>query len=131
MPSANPLSGRGVWPMRTEVVLWTNGAKPTSIPVEIKAETTLVAAAAGRPAPDFVFANANDNAYGLVMLDARSAKWLSAHVGAVHDTFLRAMLWGALWDLVRDARLAPSEFIAAAMRELPAEADEQIAAGIV
>ena len=128
---AQPLSGRGVWPMRTEVVLWTNGGKPMSIPVEIKAETTVVAAATGRPAPDFVFANANDNAYGLVMLDPRSAKWLSAHVGAVHDTFLRAMLWGALWDLVRDARLAPSEFIAAAMRELPAEADEQIAAGIV
>jgi aminopeptidase N len=65
------------------------------------------------------------------MLDPRSTKWLSAHVGSVHDTFLRAMLWGALWDLVRDARLAPSDFIAAAMRELPAESDEQIAAGIV
>jgi aminopeptidase N len=81
--------------------------------------------------PDFVFANANDNAYGLVMLDSASAAWLSGHIGEVHDTFLRAMLWGAMWDLVRDARLAPMRFIATAVRELPAEQDEQIAAGII
>lgn len=128
---AQKLSGRGVWPMRTELTLWSGGAPATSIPVEIKAETTVVAAATGRPAPDFVFANANDNAYGLVMLDASSTRWLQAHIGAVSDPFLRAMLWGALWDLVRDARLAPSDFIATAIRELPAEHDEQIASGIV
>ena len=94
--------------MRTEVALWSRGKQTQSIPVEIRAETTVVAAAAGRAAPDFVFANANDNAYGLVMLDDRSAAWLGAHIGEVPDTFLRAMLWGAMWDLVRDARLAPT-----------------------
>jgi aminopeptidase N len=128
---AQKLSGRGVWPMRTEVALWTGGALAKRIPVEIRAETTVVAAAAGLPAPDFAFANYGDNAYGLVMLDPRSTQWLSAHVGDVSDTFLRAMLWGALWDLVRDSRLAPADFIATAMRELPRERDEQIAAGIV
>jgi len=65
------------------------------------------------------------------MLDSTSTRWLSAHIGDVHDTFLRAMLWGALWDLVRDARLAPTDFIATAMRELPSEPDEQVSAGIV
>jgi len=128
---AQSLSGRGVWPMRTEVVLWSAGAQPTSIPVEVTAETTVVAAAKGRRAPDFVFANANDQAYGLVMLDPQSSRWLSAHIGEVRDPFLRAMLWGAQWDLVRDARLAPAEFIASATRELPSEADEQIAAGVL
>ncbi len=128
---AQPLSGPGVWPMRTEVALWSHGAGATSIPVEITAETTYVREAAGRPAPDFVFANENDNAYGLVMLDARSTTWLLDHVGEVQDNFLRAMLWGAMWDLVREARLDPSRFIAAAVRELPRETDEQIAGGIV
>jgi aminopeptidase N len=65
------------------------------------------------------------------MLDGRSTAWLSSHIGEVHEPFLRAMRWGALWDLVRDARLAPADFIAAASRELPAESDEQISAGIV
>lgn len=126
---AQRLSGRGVWPMRTEVAIASHGTV-TSIPVEIRAETTVVAQAAGKPV-DFVFANENDNAYGLVMLDDASAAWLGAHIGDVRDNFLRAMLWGALWDLVRDARLAPSAFIATAMRELPKESDEQLAAGIV
>ncbi len=35
--------------MRTEVVLWSAGAAPTSIPVEVTAETTVVAAATGPP----------------------------------------------------------------------------------
>src|SRR5581483_139676 len=64
---AQPLSGKGVWPIRTEVALSTGGVI-TSIPVEVTAETTTVAAAAGKPAPDFVFANANDNAYGMFLL---------------------------------------------------------------
>jgi aminopeptidase N len=127
---AQSLSGNDVWPMKTEVVLWSHGAL-ASIPVQVAAETTVVAAAAGRPAPDFVFANANDNAYGLVMLDQRSARYVAAHVGEVRDPLLRAMLWGAMWDLVRDARLAPNEFVATSLRELSAERDEQIAAGIV
>jgi len=128
---AQELSGKGIWPMRTELVLWSRGAKQRSIPIEIRAETTVVSAAAGASAPDFVFANANDNAYGLVMLDERSAAWLGSHIGEVNDTFLRAMLWGAMWDMLRDARLAPTQFIATAVRELPNEHDEQIAAGIV
>ena len=128
---AQSLSGRGVWPMRTEVVLWSAGARPTSIPVEVTAETTVVSAAKGRRVPDFVFANANDQAYGLVMLDPRSSRWLLGHIGDVRDPFLRAMLWGAQWDLVRDARLAPAEFIASATRELPNENDEQIASGVL
>jgi len=128
---AQALSGRGVWPMRTEVSIWSHDGLARTIPVEIRAETTVVSAASGLPAPDFVFANFNDNAYGLVLLDPASEHWLETNIGRVHDTFLRAMLWGAMWDLVRDARLAPARFIATAVRALPGERDEQIAAGIV
>ncbi|HEY5062653.1 MAG TPA: M1 family metallopeptidase, partial [Gemmatimonadaceae bacterium] len=128
--AAQDLSGPAPWPIRTEVVIWSHGAV-ASVPVEINADTTVVTAAAGRPAPDFVFANANDNAYGLVMLDPRSAAWIAGHITEVGDPFLRAMLWGALWDLVRDARLAPTAFVATALTALPAEQDEQIASGIV
>lgn len=128
---AQKLSGKGVWPMRTELALWSGGSVSRSIPVDIRAETTVVAAAVGLPAPDFVFANYNDNAYGLVMLDPRSTEWLEQHIGEVRDPLLRAMLWGATWDLVRDARLAPSRFVAMALRHLPAETEEQIASGMV
>ncbi|HXD22745.1 MAG TPA: ERAP1-like C-terminal domain-containing protein, partial [Gemmatimonadaceae bacterium] len=42
------------------------------------------------------------------------------------DGFLRTMLWGALWDQVREAQLAPERFAELALAELPRETDEQI-----
>ena len=122
---ARALSGAAPWPARVEVLLGYANAPPVRIPVELKGRVTAVRAA-GRPAPDFVFVNASDFGYALVDLDDRSVAWLEAHIGEVRDDFLRAMLWGALWDQVRDARLEPARFARAALRELPHEQDEQI-----
>jgi aminopeptidase N len=44
----------------------------------------------------------------------------------VDDPFLRAMLWGTLWDQVRNYRMEPERFVRLALRELPRETDEQI-----
>ena len=128
---AQPLSGRGAWPIKLELVLGYDHAAPVRIPVTVNADTTVITAARGRPAPSFVFANGHDEAYALVMLDPHSAAWLEAHIGTVRPTLLRATLWGALWDLVRSARMAPARYIALAMRELPNERDEQIASGVL
>lgn len=130
-PAQPRLSGSAPWPIRTQVAIVRHGAPPMLLPVVLRGETTEVRAAAGTPAPDFVFANANDYAYALVLPDSASTRWLEQHIGTVDDGFLRAMLWGALWDLVRETRLSPARFLAAAMRELPNERDEQIAAGII
>ncbi|MCC7052772.1 MAG: ERAP1-like C-terminal domain-containing protein [Gemmatimonadaceae bacterium] len=126
-PAQPTLSGTGAWPMRMSVLLWYPGAAPVHIPVELTTLRTEIAAARGRKAPAFVFANAGDYGYALVLPDAASVAWLERHIGTVKDDLLRAMLWGALWDLVREARLSPSRFAAAALRALPAEHDEQIA----
>jgi aminopeptidase N len=130
-PAQPSLSGSGPWPIRTQVALVRQGFAPTLLPVVLRGETTAVREAVGLPAPDFVFANANDYAYALVLPDSTSAAWLLQHVGSVGDDFLRAMLWGSLWDLVRETRLSPRLFVEAALRELPNERDEQVAAGIV
>src|SRR5690606_21651621 len=44
----------------------------------------------------------------------------------VEDSFLRAMLWGAMWDEVRQARLAPGAYASLVIRYLPREDDEQL-----
>jgi aminopeptidase N len=128
---AQSLSGAKPWPIRTEVLLGWASRPPLRIPVTLTADTTRVPIPAGTPAPDFVFANARDYAYALVLLDDRSTAWVERNLGRVEDDFLRAMLWGAAWDLVREARLRPSRFIALAVRELPAERDEQIVSGVL
>ena len=127
---AQPLSGPSVWPMRTQVLLAyseASGRKPETIPVELSAVTTEAVAARGRPAPAFVFANFQDYGYFLTLLDSMSVQSLmSGELGRVQDPFLRTMLWGALWDQVRDAQLAPERFAELALTELPREKDEQI-----
>jgi len=124
------LSGTAPWPMRTSVLLWYPDAPPVRLTVEMRAATTVVASATGQRAPAFVFANDGDNAYAIVLPDSASTSWLLAHVGEVKDDLLRAMLWGSLWDLVRDAKLSPAAFADAALRELPHERDEQIASAL-
>ena len=132
-PAQPSVSGAGVWPMKVDVRVEYGGASPVILPVEIRAETTEVVGARGLPAPRFVYANAGDYGYGLVLLDSRSRDFLVAQAGisTVRDPLLRAMLWGSLWDLVREARLDPRNYVNAALDALPAEHDEQIASRLI
>jgi aminopeptidase N len=123
--AARKLSGKAPWPIRTEVLLGYASRESVRIPVTVTGRLTAVAVT-GRLAPDYLFVNASDYGYALARLDDRSVRWLETHMSEVRDDFVRAMLWGALWDQVRDARLAPDRFVALALRELPMERDEQI-----
>ena len=126
------VSGVGAWPLKLQVLLYYADGRPAvRLPVEFRTDTVVVTAAAGKAAPAFVFANDGDYGYALVLPDSASVRWLEAHLGQVRDDFQRAMLWGALWDLVRDARIAPERFAAVALRELPNERDEQLSGTIV
>jgi aminopeptidase N len=129
---AQALSGPGPWPMRTQVLLAYAGQPPVVLPVELSGLTTEVDSARGRPAPDFVFANAGDYGYFRTLLDERSLRALEGGaLGRTEDSFLRAMLWGAVWDQVRAARMAPERFARLALRELPGERDEQVLPGLL
>ncbi len=130
-PAQPGLSGAGAWPLKMQLLLAYADGRMERLPVEMSTSRLEVMAARGRPAPDFVFANDGDYGYAIVLPDSNSVAWLEGHVGSVKDDFLRAMLWGALWDLVRDARLAPERFVAMALREIPAEADEQLVGSLV
>jgi aminopeptidase N len=128
--AAQSLSGPAPWPIKTSVIVGQPDGNVVRLPVTLTAESTVVALPKGDP-PAFVFANADDYAYALVLPDERTVEWLEQNISSVKDSFLRAMLWGALWDLVREARLDPARFTALALRELPGEQDEQIVAGVL
>ncbi|MES3034767.1 MAG: M1 family aminopeptidase [Gemmatimonadota bacterium] len=124
------VSGTAPWPMRTSVLLWYPDAAAVRLPVEMSGATTIVSAARGLRTPAFVYANDGDFNYAIVLPDAASTSWLLGHIGEVRDDLLRAMLWGALWDMVRETKLSPAQFAEAAVRELPRERDEQIAGAL-
>jgi aminopeptidase N len=125
-PAQASVSGPAPWPMRTQVLL-AYGTVATRIPVTLTGAVTEVTVARGMPAPRFVFPNASDFGYFVSLLDSSSVAALGAGaLGDVGDGFLRAMLWGALWDQVRDARMDPVRFARLVLTELPREKDEQI-----
>ena len=115
------------WTQRTEVILAYPGAAPRRLPVELRGPVTEVAGAAGAPAPEFVFANHRDFGYFLLLLDSASVRALEdGALARTGDAFLRAMLWGSLWEQVRSERMAPERFVRLALRALPEERDEQV-----
>ena len=130
-PAQPALSQRGPWPLAVQLLLYYHDRAPVRIPVRLATDSLTIAQAAGLPAPSFVFANEGDYGYALVLPDSSSVKWLEGHVTSVKDDFLRAMLWGSLWDLVREARLSPVRYASLVLRELPREHDEQITSALV
>lgn len=126
-PAQAALSGAAPWPMRAALLLAYRDGPPVELPVTFTDTVTEVAAARGRRAPSWVFPNARDYGYFLTLLDTATVRAMEH--GALHnvrDGLLRAMLWGALWDEVRDARLDPARFSTLVLAELPSERDEQI-----
>ncbi len=128
---ALPGDAGGWWPGRVRVRLAYRDRDDVVLPVTFEGATTVVEGAAGLPLPDYVWSNDGDYGYGLFLLDDRSAKRVAANVGATRDDLLRAQLWGALWDRVREGRMPAARFVEAAIRELPGERDEQIADAVL
>jgi aminopeptidase N len=121
----------GVWPVATQVLLSYPRLKPVRLRAQLNGAKADVKQAVGKPCPAFVFANDNDYAYGRFLLDAKSRKAVMAELGAIHDVFERALLWGSLWDSVRQAELDPRAYINLALKLLPAEKDEELAQSVI
>lgn len=115
----------GSWPMRVRVLLAYRDAPPEMLTVTMQgAGETIVVEASGKRKPDYVFANYEDYGYGLFLLDEKSMASALGGLGNVHDDFLRALLWGSLWDSVREAELAPAAYIDLAVKRIAEERDE-------
>jgi aminopeptidase N len=123
----------GLWPLGLKVLLVYDNGIEEVLPVTMnQAETTvkiytvLIASnpRATFPAPRYIFANAGDYGYGLFPLDERSREFVLKNLGDVKDDFLRAQLWGSLWDSVRDAELAPADYLELTLANLSKETDD-------
>ncbi len=121
----------GPWPQRVELLLAYDAGRREVIDVRMDQLHTAVDVPAISGAPRFVFANRGDWGYGLFLLDARSQSAVIDALGNIDDAFLRALLWDALWESVREGRLRPAQWVALAIRALPAERDEVTVAGLV
>jgi len=116
----------GLWPIKTRLSLAYDDAESQRITASFDGERATISDAAGKKCPAYVFANDGDFGYGIFMLDAKSRAAVMSRIGGIGDPFLRAMLWGALWDAVREAELNPRDYIALVLKALPNEADLEL-----
>jgi aminopeptidase N len=74
----------------------------------------------GVKTPDFIFLNNKDYGYGIFLLDEKSRDYVLKNIQNEKDPFLRAMMWGALWDSVREGELDPRVFVELVIKVLGA-----------
>jgi aminopeptidase N len=59
----------------------------------------------------YFFPNYRDYGYGIFLLDDKSRDYVLKNIQNEKDLFLRSMMWGALWDSVREGELDPREYV--------------------
>ncbi|MBK8810422.1 MAG: ERAP1-like C-terminal domain-containing protein [Acidobacteria bacterium] len=74
--------------------------------------------------PAFIFPNYQDFGYGIFLLDDQSRDYVINNIRLEKDDFLRAMMWGALWDSVREAELDPKDYVELVITNIALESDE-------
>ena len=120
----NVLGEGGTWPIATQVLLGYASAEPVRVQAQFSTANTEVTEVAGKPCPEYVFANDEDYAYGLFLLDTRSREYTMDHLAGISNLFERTMLWGAFWDAVRFPELSPRQYLALSLDRMPSENDE-------
>jgi aminopeptidase N len=98
-------------------------ARRTSVETDVEGATTAVPALVGERQPDLVLLNDGDLSYAKIRLDERSLATAVQHIDVVEDSLARALLWGAAWDMTRDAEMSTSDFVALVLRGIGTETD--------
>ncbi|MBM9467155.1 aminopeptidase N [Nakamurella leprariae] len=75
----------------------------------------------GVPAGDMVLVNDDDLTYAKVRLDDRSLQTAIEHIADVPESLPRTLVWSAVWEMTRDARMRARDFLALAVRGLAGE----------
>ena len=121
----------GVWAIAMQIGLHYKDGAPLRLRAELNTERADLREAIGKSCPQYVFLNDQDFAYGRFLLDERSRKAVAEQLGEGSNIFERTLLWGSLWDSVREAELAPRDFLELALHFLPAETDESLTQSLI
>ena len=111
------------WPMKLTVFALPEAGPARSVEVELSGERTPVPGLDGMPVIDIAFPNFGDYGYGRFLLDPLSRDAVMDRPEIVQGALFRALVFGSLWESVRDAELAPLAYLDLVVRVVPAERD--------
>ncbi len=119
-----------VWDIRTQALLrFEDGSE--KVEEEIRRPTSRIGfeCTPVRSTTDkrivFGLPNYGDYGYGIFLLDEKSRDYVLKNIQYEKDPFLRTMMWGALWDSVREGELDPRVFVELVVKVLQNPAREQ------
>jgi aminopeptidase N len=102
-----------------------------SVELDIDGASTPVPQLDGEAVPDLLLVNDDDLTYTKIDLDERSLATLKTHLSGLDDGLARAVLWEALWDMVRDAKLRVADYLEISLSNIDVETDAAIAGSLI
>ncbi len=82
-----------------------------------------IAELVGVAAADLLLINDDDLTFAKIRLDESSLATAVEAIGEIADSLPRALVWGAAWDMTRDAEMATSGYLQLAISGVPHESD--------
>ncbi|WP_134764959.1 aminopeptidase N [Nocardioides sp. 1609] len=93
------------------------------IEVDVEGESTDIKEAVGQKQPALLLLNDGDLAYAKIRLDERSLATVVGGLSRLDDSLARALVWGATWDMTRDAELSATDFVTLVLGNIGSETD--------
>jgi aminopeptidase N len=81
--------------------------------------------------PDLLLLNDDDLTFTKFRLDERSWKTAVAHLGDIDSSLARALIWGAAWDMTRDAEVSTGDFLDLVISGIEKESDVGVVQGVL
>ena len=103
----------------------------SSVELDIDGASTPVPQLAGEQVPDLLLVNDGDLTYTKITLDQRSLATLTTHLHGLDDPLARAIVWEALWDMVRDAQLRVADYVEISLGNIDVETDAAIVGSLI
>ena len=115
-------------PHRIAIGCYEHGAqgnlhRTARIEVDVTGARTDVPELVGVSRAALLLPNDDDLTFASVRLDARSLRTVIAHLRDLDDSLARAVIWGSVWDAVRQGELPARDFIQLAIGHLTGETE--------
>ncbi|HET6167930.1 MAG TPA: aminopeptidase N [Marmoricola sp.] len=97
--------------------------RTSSFEIDVRGERTEVPELVGVKQPELLLLNDSDLTYAKVRLDEQSLKTAIGDLARIDDSLARALVWGAAWDMTRDAEMSATDFVHLVLANIGEETD--------
>ena len=101
------------------------------IELDIEGPLTDIPQLVGVQQPDLLLINDDDLTFAKIRLDERSWRTAIASLGVLDSSLARAILWGAAWDMTRDAEVSTGDYLSLVISGIGSESDVGVVQGVL